>query len=789
MVGRAKAGQLSKALRGLACLAGLWAGLDGSSPCAPLPLTLQQASARRAPDFVPLYEGQTVSVKGQVSGHPVRLLNYAHVGIQDAGHGLVLEGGLNSFDRLAPGSWVAVEGVVSKRGGLPVVIPSSIQVLEAGTPPAAAAVSLAELQGFGRLGQLVSVEARIVGMGDNAGGNFLLVGRQSNPLKVFLPFTPGGPRENLSGFRVGDRVRVKGIASQYCPMPPHNTLFQLLVQDPGDAVRTGRAALVDPWVIAMGLAFLAAGVGVAWIRERKSRLQRVRLRKIYSLGEEILGAATPADSLDRLNGVLPQQFGVSRVRLYFYSRGTKSLEEVVGEGPAASVVIDAPAGFVQRAVACCFRNKMLLSIPDSRHSPFRKEEDSREPAPPRGMLFLPLLAQGEVEGVLQIDDDRRAREFKPDDQVLIQHLANQAGVAHKLFEQRSMREQLFRSEKLAAVGQLMSGVVNELHAPLAAISAAAADLAARDDAADLRAGLEAIAGEAGRAASIVSRLVSFVRTGPDEGTLIELNELLRRLCGFREREWKARGISVRCTPPREPVLVSGSAGQLEQAFLNLLVHAEQALADSPVKEMTIELRELAGRARIEIGYSTAENPGSDAAAQDGSGLTICRSVIAAQNGSVRTSRPRPSWACFEVDLPAVQRKAASGARAERRSGWPELTALSIESDRGAQQRMVELLSARELRVVPVSSAVEGLDLMQRMRFEVVLWAVSEPGPDFPETLRHLQEWSPSLTLVAQARHPLPPVEGCRVLVKPVEEDQLDLVLESAWAVKAAAAGQ
>jgi K+-sensing histidine kinase KdpD len=81
-----------------------------------------------------------------------------------------------------------------------------------------------------------------------------------------------------------------------------------------------------------------------------------------------------------------------------------------------------------------------------------------------------MLAQGEVLGILQMDQRDRARIFSRDEQTLTQHLANQIGVAVKLLDQRSVREQLFRTEKLAAVGQLISGIVNDLRTPLAAIA-------------------------------------------------------------------------------------------------------------------------------------------------------------------------------------------------------------------------------------------------------------------------------------------------------------------------------
>ena len=72
---------------------------------------------------------------------------------------------------------------------------------------------------------------------------------------------------------------------------------------------------------------------------------------------------------------------------------------------------------------------------------------------PKSLLFVPMMAQNEVVGVLELDQDDRVRDFSADVQALAQHLGNQIGVAIRLMDRRSVQEQLFRTEKLAAIGR------------------------------------------------------------------------------------------------------------------------------------------------------------------------------------------------------------------------------------------------------------------------------------------------------------------------------------------------
>src|SRR3954470_16576951 len=119
MAGSAKTVVLSVFTRALQAFAlVLLAGLHAAGEPT---ISLQDAAARKPPDFTPLYDERSVVVAGQVSIKVVRFSTYVHLAIQESGHGLILEGTGAVFDRLAPGDWVEAQGRISKRAGLPVV--------------------------------------------------------------------------------------------------------------------------------------------------------------------------------------------------------------------------------------------------------------------------------------------------------------------------------------------------------------------------------------------------------------------------------------------------------------------------------------------------------------------------------------------------------------------------------------------------------------------------------------------------------------------------------------------
>lgn len=533
---------------------------------------------------------------------------------------------------------------------------------------------------------------------------------------------------------------------------------------------------------------LLAGVSIVlamWRHERRLRRQREVLRHAYGLGEEILGCSSADQILTRVRLVVPKIFGVSDADLYLYNPHTKSLDSVVrGREEPISIPLSAPPAGPPAGAVACFHYRTLLAIPDTSRSPFPVTGSG--PDVPRSLMFVPMLVQGDVTGILEMDRRDRARDFTRDDQAIAQHLANQIGVAVKLLDQRSVREQLFRTEKLAAVGQLISGIVNDLQTPLAAIgNLAQPALSGGHDTPEEKA-LAAIAAEARRASGIVTRLVGFAASGPAEPQPVEINALLRNLIEFREREWIVRGIRVHRLLSDGPLTVVGSHGQLEQVFLNLLVHAEQALSDASEKIITIRTSQIARRILIEIGYSGPKSGGDPfssgpAAAGGSAGLGVCRSLITSHGGEIRLVQPVAAEPMFQIELPSAGREKAAGPAPENgRNGTHPLTALLIGLDEAAKTQLQAMLASRSYRVVPTVSSDEGLDLAQRLRFDAVFCSVHAPGLNWVETAEQVKSRVGAFVLVSDTYGAEMAAdfesENRFVLAKPVDERELDRIL-------------
>jgi CheY-like chemotaxis protein len=749
-------------------------------------ITLWQLETRSGPDYSATYKGQLVSIHGVVSAAAFRFPEYNLLAIQDGHNGGMLELPLSGpiAGPFAPGDELDVAGVVAMRYGMTVLIAERINVVAHKKTPEPRELPIHELQSTVHLGELVRTQGTVTDLAWNSGGAMIMLPGTGERFLLYIPRAPGQSKTNLDSIRRGDTVRATGVVAQYAPVAPYNSGFELLVADLGDIIPVERQPTVPQPVIAGGIVLILLITFSLWSRERRLRSQRRRLRRTYKLGEEILGASSPSTILKRLSEALPNIIGVTRVHLYVYNRSGKTLDAIEEDerGGSTSISLSAPPGGTPAGAVACFHYRTLLVIPDIEKSPFPIAGKTGEHSP-KSLLFVPMMAQSEVIGVLELDQDDRVRDFSADEQALAQHLGNQIGVAIRLLDQRTVQEQLFRTEKMAAVGRLISGVVNELQTPLASI----VDLAhkaldkARGGPAERE--VSAIGTEATKASGMVSRLVSFAAAEQTEAKQVDVSALLRSLIEFREGDWKASGIQVRDNSARESLFVSGSQGQLEQVFLNLFVHAEQSLTAAEQKTIKIRTSLLARRVLVEISFtspSELRKPEDTAAV-----LGLTRSVIAGHGGEVRLIEKTNADPRFEVELPAlaVKERPQPGITtgAPQRDSSRRMTALVIEPDEATQRQLLVQLSGYGYRVVPVTNSDAGLDLAQRIRFDAVFCSLHAPGLNWVELSERMHSRVGGFILLSDGYDAelSADFEGDRqfVLPKPLQEKELDRILQ------------
>lgn len=170
--------------------------------------------------------------------------------------------------------------------------------------------------------------------------------------------------------------------------------------------------------------------------------------------------------------------------------------------------------------------------------------------------------------------------------------------------EKQLQQQLIQAEKMAAIGQLVSGVAHELNNPLASISAFSQLLLAEKGLSDeQRHSVDVVRSETKRASRIVHNLLTFARQHKAEKVPADVNNVMHDTLELRVYELNVRGIQVvRDFDDMTPPVTMVDVYQLQQVLLNLITNAEQAMAEREHNRhrLTLRTRTLADVVRIEV---------------------------------------------------------------------------------------------------------------------------------------------------------------------------------------------
>src|SRR5438128_4420440 len=145
-------------------------------------------------------------------------------------------------------------------------------------------------------------------------------------------------------------------------------------------------------------------------------------------------------------------------------------------------------------------------------------------------------------------------------------------------ETRDIYHQLLQAEKMAALGQTISGVAHELNNPLATILSWAERLSQRTALEEpVRRGLETILSESERAARIVRNLLTFARKRQTTRAMVDVNQVVRETLALRAYEQPVTNIIIFDALAAGLPQVFADGHQIQQVLLNLIINAEQAM--------------------------------------------------------------------------------------------------------------------------------------------------------------------------------------------------------------------
>lgn len=270
---------------------------------------------------------------------------------------------------------------------------------------------------------------------------------------------------------------------------------------------------------------------------------------------------------------------------------------------------------------------------------------------------------------LQEAFDQMVRRFNDTRTALDAQAAEERGMREEV---QSLQRQVIRQERLAAVGQLVSGVAHEINNPLQAILGFAELLQMQSQLPDdVRSDLRLIQKESARACGIIRNLALFARQQTGEAAPLALNDVITSVAELRQRRLESEDIELR-VEDKSTQHVLAALPELQQVVLNFVVNAEQSIVMSGrlPGRITIRTRDEHDHVVLEVEDTGPGIPPENEAKLfqpfyttkpvgqgTGLGLSVSYGIIDSLDGRIGYRRAPAGGAIFYFELPAAPRAA------------------------------------------------------------------------------------------------------------------------------------
>jgi signal transduction histidine kinase len=329
-------------------------------------------------------------------------------------------------------------------------------------------------------------------------------------------------------------------------------------------------------------------------------------------------------------------------------------------------------------------------------------------------------------------------------------------------EKRDIYHQVLHDEKMAALGQTISGVAHELNNPLATIlswSERLTQMQVPD--ASLRHGLDTILSESERAARIVRNLLTFARKRQTTRMMVDVNQVIGETLALRAYDLRLTNIRVIDALAAGLPQVFADGHQLQQVLLNLVINAEQAMLsahghgilvvrswhDLEQESVVLEINddgpgiEEEVQSKIFDPFFTTKDVGKGT----GLGLTVAYAIVQEHGGRIRLESRPGAGASFYVELPVSGKKIPAPPKKDSPGAVVAgASILVVEDEEALATAVTDALRDAGYVVEWAGDGEQAFAKVQAKRYDLVVCDLRMPKLDGRAFYRSLSESVPAM---------------------------------------------
>lgn len=239
-------------------------------------------------------------------------------------------------------------------------------------------------------------------------------------------------------------------------------------------------------------------------------------------------------------------------------------------------------------------------------------------------------------------------------------------LARDITKRKRLEEQVVQAAKLAAIGQLGTGVAHEMNNPLLVISGRLDMLSMEDEKLSpaVKRTIKTIKSQTQRMKIIVDRLLSFSRKRVPRMDIVDVNKILETISPLLAYHPEFKNITWKEELTRNLPKARGDFNQLQEMFLNMGLNACQAMLkgglitisskdkkdgfiEVTIKDTGVGIKKEDLSKLFTPFFTTRENG-------TGLGLAICQSIISSHGGKIEVESELGKGSTFRVSLPVKE---------------------------------------------------------------------------------------------------------------------------------------
>jgi len=286
-------------------------------------------------------------------------------------------------------------------------------------------------------------------------------------------------------------------------------------------------------------------------------------------------------------------------------------------------------------------------------------------------LSTPMIYEDRVIGIINIFTKTRHR-FPNDEKRLLQAFASLSAAAaqnaHLYARVFNSEDMLRKSERLTTLGLLSAEIAHEIRNPLTVIKLLFGSLGLNYEENDPRKkDTQIIKEKINQLEEIVSKVLSFGKAPEDLHSVWSIDELINDTLLLVRLKMQQNRIQVDYERSESPAAVSGSKGQLQQVFLNLIINAAEAMPDGGTLAIRSAIEGESDEQRLAI-YFTDTGSGipeniqekifesflTDKPEGTGLGLSIVKRILRSHNGDIAVASSSSLGTTLRIELPLAR---------------------------------------------------------------------------------------------------------------------------------------